>query len=139
VEANFAGGDITSDGGVLLLRQVDRVLDLSEAVAQALGDGRRQASCWHDAVSMLRQRVYGLALGYEDLNDHDTLRKDLAMQTGVDRDEELGSGRGISECVDAVPVGEPGGSGGGVADARGAGGAVYCFVQAPAEAFGAGL
>jgi hypothetical protein len=76
---------------VLLLRQVDRVLGLTEAVAQALGDGRRQASCWHDGVSLLRQRVYGLALGYDDLNDHDTLRRDLAMQTGVDRDEALAS------------------------------------------------
>jgi hypothetical protein len=91
VQASFDGGEITSDGGVLLLRQVDRVLGLTEAVAQALGDGRRQASCWHDGVSLLRQRVYGLALGYDDLNDHDTLRRDLAMQTGVDRDEALAS------------------------------------------------
>jgi hypothetical protein len=91
VQANFAGGEITSDGGVLLLRQADRVLGLSEAVAQALGDARRQASCWHDGVSLLRQRVYGLALGYEDLNDHDTLRRDLMLQTGVDRDEQLAS------------------------------------------------
>jgi hypothetical protein len=91
VQASFDGGEITSDAGVLLLRQADRVLDLSEAVAQVLGDGRRQASCWHDGVSLLRQRVYGLALGYEDLNDHDTLRQDLAIQTGVDRDRVLAS------------------------------------------------
>ncbi len=91
VEADFEGGAISSDGGVLLLRQVDRVLGLSEAVSKVLSDPRRQASCGHDAVSLLRQRVYGLALGYEDLNDHDTLRKDLAMQTGVDRDTELAS------------------------------------------------
>jgi len=91
VQASFDGGDITSDGGVLLLRQADRVLGLSEAVAQALGDGRRQASCWHDGVSLLRQRVYGVALGYEDLNDHQTLRSDIAMQTGVDRDAVLAS------------------------------------------------
>jgi hypothetical protein len=91
VQASFDGGDITSDAGVLLLRQADRVLGLSEAVAQALGDGRRQASCWHDGVSLLRQRVYGLALGYEDLNDHQLLRRDLAIQTGVDRHEVLAS------------------------------------------------
>ncbi len=91
VQASFDGGEITSDGGVLLLRQADRVLGLSEAVAHALVDGRRQASCWHDGVSLLRQRVYGLALGYEDLNDHQTLRNDLAIQTGVDRDEALAS------------------------------------------------
>jgi len=91
VQASFDGGDITSDAGVLLLRQADRALGLSEAVAEVLGDGRRQASCWHDGLSLLRQRVYGLALGYEDLNDHATLRQDLAIQTGVDRDGVLAS------------------------------------------------
>lgn len=86
VEANFEGGDITSDGGVLLLRQVDQRLGLSEAVARALADPRRQASCLHDGLSILRQRLYGLALGYEDLNDHQQLREDLAMQTALERE-----------------------------------------------------
>ncbi len=74
IEANFQGGDITSDGGVLLLRQVDHRLGLSEAVARALDDPRRQASCVHNGLSLLKQRLYGLALGYEDLNDHQQLR-----------------------------------------------------------------
>ena len=91
VEANFDGGDITSDGGVLLLRQVDQRLGLSAAVASALDDSRRQASCRHDAVSLLRQRLYALALGYEDLNDHQSLRADVAMQTAVERDTVLAS------------------------------------------------
>jgi hypothetical protein len=91
VEANFQGGDITSDGGVLLLQQVDRQLGLSEAVARTLEDPRRQASCDHDGLSLLRQRVYALALGYEDLNDHETLRLDLAIQTALGRSEELAS------------------------------------------------
>ena len=91
VEANFQGGDITSDGGVLLLRQVDRRLGLCTGVAAALDDPRRRASCAHDGVSLLQQRVYALALGYEDLNDHETLRRDLALQTALDRDEELAS------------------------------------------------
>lgn len=91
VEANFQGGDITSDGGVLLLGQVDHRLGLSKAVARALEDPRRQASCDHDALSLLRQRVYALALGYEDLNDHHTLRQDLAIQTAVNRDTALAS------------------------------------------------
>ena len=67
VEANFQGGDITSDGGVLLLQQVDRRLGLSEAVARTLDDPRRQASIDHNSLSLLRQRAYALALGYEDL------------------------------------------------------------------------
>jgi len=91
VEANFDGGDITSDGGVLLLRQADRLLGLSEAMAQALSDPRRQASCDHDRKSLLRQRLYAIALGYEDLNDHDALRQDVALQTAVERDQSLAS------------------------------------------------
>ena len=91
VEANFAGGDISSDGGVLLLRQVDHRLGLSAAVAAALCDPRRQASCDHDVHSLVRQRLYAIALGYEDLNDHEALRRDVAMQTAVERDHLLAS------------------------------------------------
>lgn len=91
VEASFDGGDITSDGGVLLLRQADRLLGLSEAIARALKDPRRQASCDHDLKSLLRQRLYAIALGYEDLNDHDALRQDVALQTAVERDQSLAS------------------------------------------------
>ncbi len=91
VEARFDGGDITSDGGVLLLQQADRQLGLSHAVAKAVEDPRRRASCTHDLASLIRQRLYGLALGYEDLNDHHALRHDLAWQTAVGRDETLAS------------------------------------------------
>jgi len=91
VQANFAGGAITSDGGVLLLRQVDKRLGLSAAVAAALNDPRRQASCVHDGLSLLKQRLYGLALGYEDLNDHQQLRADLALRTAVEREAVLAS------------------------------------------------
>ena len=91
VEANFNGGEISSDGGALLLRQVDRRLQLTAAVARALDDPRRQASCEHDLLSLVRQRLYALALGYEDLNDHETLRSDLLLQTAVERDQVLAS------------------------------------------------
>ncbi|MFQ5959386.1 MAG: IS1380 family transposase [Alphaproteobacteria bacterium] len=91
VEAEFTGGDVSSDGGVLLLRQADRRLGLTAGVAAALGDRRRTASCRHSLVSLLRQRIYGLALGYEDLNDHETLRADPALQTAAERDAPLAS------------------------------------------------
>jgi Transposase DDE domain group 1 len=91
VEADFSGGDISSDGGVLLLREVDRRIGLMPAMARALGDSRRQASCDHRLVSLLRQRVFALALGYEDVNDHDHLRHDGALQTACGRVESLGS------------------------------------------------
>lgn len=89
VEASFTGGEVTSDGGVLLLSQADRKLGLTTKAARALTDFRRKKSCKHSLLSLLRQRIYGLCLGYEDLNDHDALRKDIAIQTAVKRDREL--------------------------------------------------
>ena len=91
VEASFDGGEISSDGGVLLLRQADRRLGLSAAVAAELDDPRRQASCEHALESLLRQRLYAIALGYADLNDHQSLRHDVALQTAVERDAALAS------------------------------------------------
>lgn len=91
VEADFAGGDMTSNGGVLLLRAADRYLGLTAAVARGLVDPRRGPRIRHSLLDQLRQRVYGIALGYEDLNDHDALRHDLALQTVVDRDRPLAS------------------------------------------------
>ncbi len=91
VEARFDGGQITSDGGALLLRQADRYLGLTQAVAEALSDPRRRKSCVHDVHSLVRQRVYAVALGYEDLNDHDSLRGEVGLQTAVERDRALAS------------------------------------------------
>ena len=91
IQADFSGGHVSSNGGALLLRQADRRLDLLRKTQKALSDPRRQSSCDHSLLAMLRQRVYGLALGYEDLNDHDQLRKDLALQTATERDTDLAS------------------------------------------------
>ena len=91
IEAEFTGGEITSDGGVLLLSEMDRKMGLTESVAEVIEDNRRKESCRHDVWSMIRQRVYGIGLGYEDLNDHAQLRKDKGIQTSVNRDEELAS------------------------------------------------
>ena len=91
IEFDFNGGDITSDAGSLLLRNVDRRIGLTRDLNKALTDDRRKKSCDHTLQELLKQRIYGLALGYEDLNDHRTLRYDLALQTAVDRDEVLAS------------------------------------------------
>ena len=91
IEARFDGGDVTSNGGALLLRQADRRLGLTAAVAQGLADDRQRGKVRHRFVDMLRQRVFGIALGYEDLNDHDGLRHDLAVQTAAERDGVLAS------------------------------------------------
>ena len=89
--AQFSGGAITSDAGGILLRQIDRHLGLTRSITKVLHDPRRQKSCDHSLLSLIRQRIYGLALGYEDLNDHQTLRSDPAFQTALDRDSELAS------------------------------------------------
>ena len=73
IEVNFKGGNINSDGGVLLLREADRRLGISDGIAKLFPDQRDPSRITHHVLTMLKQRVYGIALGYEDLNDHDTL------------------------------------------------------------------
>lgn len=73
VEAAFDGGDIVSDGGVLLLKQLDERLGLSRAAALAFGDECRSASVQHSMHSLLAQRLYGLCLGWSDVCDHNVL------------------------------------------------------------------
>ena len=76
VRADFAGGTLTSDGGGLLLREVDRRLGLVDALAGCLTDPRDPAKIVDEQRTLLAQRILGIALGYEDLNDHDELRRD---------------------------------------------------------------
>ena len=78
VQAAFDGGNTSSDAGLLLLRQVDRKTGFLRAVAKALPDSRDPERIEHSVEALLAQRVYGLCLGYEDLNDHDTLRDFLS-------------------------------------------------------------
>lgn len=91
IEANFRGGALSSDGGVMLVRQVDRRIGLSAAVAAALSDPRDPERITHPLRDLVAQRLYGLCCGYEDLNDHDVLRHDPLMQTAVGKVEELAS------------------------------------------------
>lgn len=91
IEANFRGGAISSDGGVMLVRQADRKIGLSAAAAAALSDPRDPERIRHPLRDLIAQRLYGLCCGYEDLNDHDRLRFDPLMQTAVGKVEELAS------------------------------------------------
>jgi len=102
VEADFSGGDITSNGGVLLLRQADRISGLTASVARRLIDARQRGKVEHRFAAMLRQRVFALALGYEDVNDHADLRHDLALQTAVERDRALASPSTLSRFENAA-------------------------------------
>jgi len=92
VQAEFTAGRVSSDGGALLLRETDRRINLLGRLARCFLDGRRPLLVKHRLSEMLSQRIYGLALGYEDLNDHEQLRSDplLGLLSGKrDLDEPL--------------------------------------------------
>src|SRR2546425_7990924 len=93
VVADFSGGALSSDGGALLLREVDANLGLTRRLAGCFADGRNQVWVEHSVQQMLAQRLYGLALGYEDLNDHERLRLDPLLATACDKPDPLGADR----------------------------------------------
>ena len=82
---------MTSDGSEMLLSAVDRKLGLIEAASRCIADPRNPLLIKHAVRDVLRQQVYGLALGWEDLNDHGALRQDVAMPTAVGVDREVAS------------------------------------------------
>ena len=71
IEIDFSGGDITSGAGILLLKRADQNIKLTPRIAKILNDPRIKKYCKHSVISMLRQLVYGIAQGYEDLNDRE--------------------------------------------------------------------
>src|SRR5450432_1800242 len=87
IVARFDGGTISSDGGAFLLRQTDKRLNLLTRLAKCFLDGRNQEQVEHSIAEMLAQRIYGLALGYEDLNDHEQLRNDAVFAILAGREE----------------------------------------------------
>ena len=96
VVAEFNGGTISSDGGALLLRETERRMNLLGRLSECFLDGRNPARVKHEVRQMLAQRIYGLALGYEDLNDHEQLRRDplLSLMAGkADPDTEPLAGK----------------------------------------------
>jgi hypothetical protein len=93
VVAQFDGGDITSDAGGLLVREVDSRVHLTERLAACFSDHRRRDKIEHTVRELAAQRVYGLVLGYEELNDHDQLRGDPLMAVLVGKAEPKGTDR----------------------------------------------
>src|ERR1041384_52839 len=86
IRAVFDAKPISSDGGAVLLRQVDRRIGLLDALSATLPDPRDRRYVEHPLVELLRQRVYGIALGYEDCNDATTLRRDPVLKACCDLD-----------------------------------------------------
>lgn len=90
---DFSGGTLSSDGGVPLLRQIDAGLGLTRTLAGCFCDQRDSRFVDHSMPQLLAQRIYGLALGYEDLNDHEQLRRDPLFATACDKRDPLGQDR----------------------------------------------
>jgi hypothetical protein len=93
VLAAFDGGKVTSDGGGLLLREVDNHFHFLEQFARCFTDHRDPDRIEHTLLELLKQRVFGLCLGYEDLNDHDQLRLDPLLAVLVGKTDPLGEDR----------------------------------------------
>ncbi len=108
IDTTFDAPEISSDGGALLLRLLDDELGLSELLAEAIPDERTPERVRHDRREQVRQRLYQLALGYEDCNDADTLRHDPVLKTACDRlpndHEGLSSQPTLSRFENAVPM-----------------------------------
>ena len=92
IEIEVSDSPLTSDAGLLPVRQFDECLGFTERFADALVDERDPDGVRHSWLSMVRQRVYGMLAGYEDQNDHDTLRHDPVFQLICDRVPDDGTG-----------------------------------------------
>jgi hypothetical protein len=99
IVADFQGGNVSSDGGLLLLRQVDSGLGISRLFAQCFTDARDQDRIEHSVEDLLRQRLFALALGYEDLNDHATLRRDPLLAAAIGKEDVLGEERRCAKDI----------------------------------------
>lgn len=105
IRAAFDAEPISSDGGLPLLRQVDRRLGLLDSLARALPTWRDKRFVEHTDVDLLRQRVFQIAAGYEDCNDAQTLRRDAVFKACCDRDpqaEDLASQPTLSRFENAI-------------------------------------
>src|SRR5512142_3185770 len=91
--ADFDGGDLTSDGGALLLRKTEQLTAIIRQFVACFTDHRNPDLIEHTVTELVAQRVYGLALGYEDLNDHDDLRCDPLLAAVVGKDDPTGKAR----------------------------------------------
>ncbi len=92
--ANFDGGLITSDAGIIWIAELDKKLGITEKFANCFQDHRHQSYVDHSVHELLAQRLYGIILGYEDVNDHDKLRHDPALAIALEKLNEIGNKEG---------------------------------------------
>src|ERR1700688_4380438 len=93
IRGQFDGGSITSDAGGLLLREVEKRTNIIGQFASCFSDYRDPELVEHGVAELLAQRIYGLALGYEDLNDHEELRRDPLLAVLVEKEDLTGEQR----------------------------------------------
>jgi len=100
IAVNFEGGSLTSDAGILLLQPVDQKIKLVERINRIINDPRHPVFITHPQAHLIAQRIYAIALGYEDVNDHIALRKDpallAAIKNNLHEEETLGSASTLS-------------------------------------------
>lgn len=109
VSARFSERQLSTEGGALLLRETDRKIGLLRRVSKCFFDHRQPWLIEHELGQLLSQRIYGLALGYEDLNDHEELRRDplLALMTGKRKLQEPLAGKSTLNRLELSPSGSP--------------------------------
>lgn len=109
VSARFSERQLSTEGGALLLREADRKIGLLSRVSKCFSDYRQPRLIEHELGELLGQRIYGLALGYEDLNDHEELRRDplLAVLAGKRRMQEPLAGKSTLNRLELTPAGSP--------------------------------
>ncbi len=90
ISARFDGGALSSDGGVLVLRQIEKRLNFAGMIASCLHDKRDANRTIHDYTTMIRSRMFAICCGYEDCDDLDELRHDPALKTACERLPESG-------------------------------------------------
>ena len=111
IRLDFEGGEITSDAGLIALREFDHRIGFTESLVACLRDDRHQSYVTHELLQLIIQRVYGIVAGYEDQNDADKLRYDGLFQIIAGKDalgEELASQPTISRLENSVSAHEVG-------------------------------
>jgi hypothetical protein len=91
IVASFSGGSISSNAGILLFREIDKRLNLTQRISALIPDQRNAAQVEHSVISMIKQRVFGIGMAYEDLNDHTQLRKDDCVKIAAEVENDLAS------------------------------------------------
>ena len=106
IDVDFKGGRLTTDAGTLLLQLADQKIRLTERINRFIHDPRKPLLLIHDQLHLLSQRIYSIALGYEDVNDQDTLRRDPALLAAVknstDKESPLGSPPTLSRLENRI-------------------------------------